>query len=217
MPFAVHFIMCLDLFVQDSSYLAACCVGNPHPGVLVDTGGGNKGEPFAVGTPFVVLRRNIILDRSSMIIRRHLEADHTRSINLDNDPMDHCHHAVARKGILPCLKHGMVHLCFDEIHLADVSLILLLCRDLPGIGRPEKNRPFTFSPSCVIGRVSEILNAIRGKLTFFFCRYVSDPKVPIADERLELAVRGLDGCASRSSSSKETAACTLSCGIFRRG
>ena len=56
---------------------------------------------------------------------------------------------------------GMADGRVDEIHLADVALVLLLSGDLLRVGRPAKDRAIAAAPAGVVGGVTEILRRRR--------------------------------------------------------
>ena len=82
----------------------------------------------------------------------------------------------------------MTDLRVDEIHLADVALILLERRDLLRVGRPDENRAIAVRPAGVVRGVAEVLHAIAGELRLAARCDVAHPQIPIADERAALAV-----------------------------
>src|SRR5687768_9403635 len=118
--------------------------------------------------------------------------------------MQHRDDPVAGKRAFPRLEHLLTDLRLDEVHVADVSLILLLRRDLPRIGRPEQDRAIAAHPTGVVGGVAEILHAIGGELPLLAGRDVPHPEVPVADERRALAV-GRDHCVSGATAPAATA------------
>ena len=60
-----------------------------------------------------------------MLVRQYLKADGARPLHIDDHALNHRDYLVAWQRILPCLQHRMSHFGLDEIHLADIPLILL--------------------------------------------------------------------------------------------
>src|SRR5688500_8338437 len=111
-----------------------------------------------------------------MILGRELEPRDAPGIDVDDDAMQHRDDAVAGKRILPRTKRRVTDRRLDEIHLADEPLILLLGRDLPRVGRPEKDGPIAAHPTRVVGRVAEILDAVGRELLLLPARDIADPE-----------------------------------------
>src|SRR6185503_2456524 len=76
----------------------------------------------------------------------------------------------------------------DEVHLADVALVLLLRGDLPRVGRPRHDRAVAGAPAGVVGGVAEVLHAVGGERLLLPALHVADPEVPVADEDAARAV-----------------------------
>ena len=157
------------------------------------------GRPLHVG-PVAAAAREVVAQRRAMLVGIHLESDHLRGIHVDDDPLDHRHHVVTREWILPGLQLWMARLGADEIHFADLALVLLERRDLLRVGRPHHDWPVAAGPPGVVGRVSEILHAVRRQRGFLAGGGVADPEVPIADEDGAFAVRRRHIISDRASS-----------------
>ncbi len=144
------------------------------------------GAPLHVGP--LAAARDVVAERRSVLVGRHLEPDDLSGIDLDADALNHRDRVVARQRILPRLQRRMPGVRVDEVHLADASLILLERRDLLRVRRPDEDRPIAARPSGVVRRVAEILHAVRGHGRLPAARDVAQPQIPIADERGALAV-----------------------------
>ena len=76
----------------------------------------------------------------------------------------------------------------DQVHVADVALVLLEGRDLPRVGRPEENRPVAPGPARVVGGVAEVLHAVGGELPLGAGREIADPEILVPDEGAQLPI-----------------------------
>src|SRR6266850_243386 len=124
-----------------------------------------------------------------MRIRRHLEANDTLVIHVDNDSFDLKDLVVARERILPGVKSRMADTGVNQIHFPDTAPVVLKRRYFFGIGRPQENGAIAFDPAGVVGRISKILHSISGQLRVLPRGSVAHPQVGIANERCALAVR----------------------------
>ena len=93
--------------------------------------------------------------------------------------------------ILPRAQHRVpaVDRRLDEIHVADLALVLLLRRDLLAVGRPRQRRRRARRPAGVARRVAEVLLAVGRELALLAGGDVAHPEVPVADEDRLAAVR----------------------------
>jgi hypothetical protein len=89
---------------------------------------------------------------------------------MDDDALDHGHDLVTWQRVFPGLQYRVAHFGLDEIHLADLALILLKSRDLLGVRRPGYDRPVALDPSGVVGRIAIVLDTVRRELFFRFGR-----------------------------------------------
>ncbi len=85
----------------------------------------------------------------------------------------------------------------DQIHLADVALVLLKRRDFLRVRRPHEDWPIAASPSGVVGGIAEILHAVLRQLRLLAGCDIAHPEVPVANERGLLLVRRRDVFAGR--------------------
>jgi len=123
-----------------------------------------------------------------MLVGRHLQPDHTAPIDVDDDALNGRDRFVARQRVFPRFQMRVPDARVDEIHLADVSLILLEGGDLFRIRRPEDDRPVAVAPAGIVGRVAEVLDAVRCERRFGARRHVAHPQVVVADEHRAPAV-----------------------------
>jgi hypothetical protein len=79
----------------------------------------------------------VVAERRAVLIRTFLQPCDFAGVRVDDDAMDHRHVFVARERILPRLEPRMADLGADEVHLADLALVLLEGRDLLRVGRPD--------------------------------------------------------------------------------
>jgi hypothetical protein len=129
-----------------------------------------------------------------MLVRRQLHAHDARGIGrreVDDHTLDHRHDRVARQWVLPRLQIGMADLGIDQIHLADLTLILLEGRDFLRVRRPHEDRTVATGPAGVVGGVAEILDAVGRQRRLAAGRHVAHPEIPVADKRHALRVRRL--------------------------
>src|SRR5262245_24393177 len=82
----------------------------------------------------------------------------------------------------------MANFGIDQVHLADLTLVLLEGRDLLRVGRPHEDRTVAAGPAGVVGGVAEILDAVGGQRRLAAGRSVAHPEIPVADERYALPV-----------------------------
>src|SRR2546422_4811943 len=136
-----------------------------------------------------------------MLVGLHLQARDAAAVHVDDDALDHRDDLVAGQRILPRLQRRMADLRVDEVHLADVALVLLEGRDLFRVRRPDENRAIAFRPAGVVGGVAEVLHAVGRERGFLAAGDVADPQIPVANERGALAVRRRHVAALRSAAS----------------
>ena len=161
--------------------------------VLVVARGGHERQMRSVRTPFDVSplaapAGNVVAQRRAVLIGGKLQADHLRTIQIDNHPLDRGHYFVARKRILPRFKLGMSDLALYQIHFSCTALVLLERRNLLRIWRPQQDGTIAVDPAGVVRRVPEILHAVRGQLRLLAARNVAHAKIPIPNEGGALAV-----------------------------
>src|SRR5581483_2465086 len=101
-----------------------------------------------------------------MLIGRHLEPHHARTINFDDHPLNGCDNFITWKRILPGLQRRMAKLGFHQVHLAYATLVLLESSNLLRVRRPEQNRAVAVDPASVVGSIAEIFYAVGSKLRF---------------------------------------------------
>ena len=109
-------------------------------------------------------------------------------------------------GYFHALQLGMADLGRDEVHVADLALILLERRDLLRVGRPDENRAIALDPASVVGGVAEVFHAVLRELRLLAGRDVAHPQIPIANERRLLAVGRQRLRRARAAASASTAA-----------
>src|SRR5512143_161669 len=158
-----------------------------------------------------------------MLIRRHLQAYDTGRVaaHVDDHALDRRNDAVAGEWILPGAELGVTDPRVDEIHLAHVALILLKRGDLLRIGRPDEDGAVAARPTGVVGRVTEVLDAIAGQLDLAIGRDIAHPQIPITNECGAIAVggqrlrRAISGAAPSASAAAATT--TARIGAIVRG
>ena len=136
-----------------------------------------KTRPFSTATCHVIAQGRAVL------IRIHLKTDDPAAVHVDDHPMNHRDDFVAGQRILPRLQRRMIDSRVDQVHFADVPLILLKRRNFFGIGRPQEDGPFAACPSGVVGGIAEILHAVGGQRRLGTRGDVAHPEIPVADER----------------------------------
>ena len=99
-----------------------------------------------------------------MRVRRHLQTDDPRGIDIDDDALNLEDLVVAGQRILPRFELRMADGGVHQIHLADAAAVVLKCRDLFRIRRPEQNRPIAAGPAGVVGCVAKIFHAVLREL-----------------------------------------------------
>ena len=117
-----------------------------------------------------------------MCVGRHLQANNFRRVRFDDDAVNR-DDRIARQRIFPFFEFRCADVRRNEIHIADVALVLLKSGDLFRIGRPAKNRAVAVRPARVVGRVAEIFHAVGRQMRFFSGRNIAHPQIPIADKR----------------------------------
>ena len=153
----------------------------------------DKGQASAVVAPLHVRplstpARHVVAQRGTVLIGIHLERHETPAVDLDHDTVNHGDDFVAGQRVLPRLERRMPDPGVDQIHLADVALILLKRGDLLRIRRPRDDRAIAACPSGIVGGVAEVLHAIGGERRFPARRDIAHPQVPVADEHRFRAV-----------------------------
>ena len=96
-------------------------------------------------------------------------------------------------GYFQALQHRVADLRLDEVHVADLALVLLVGGDLLRVGRPEDDGAVARRPAGVVGGVAEVLHAVGRERVLLPRRDVADPEVPVPDEHGALAVGRRDG------------------------
>src|SRR5512138_2290155 len=175
------------------------------------------GVPLDV-RPIAAATRDVIAQRRAVLIGRHLQPNDTRrgATEVDDHTLDHRDNAVAGQWVLPGAKLGVANLRRDEIHVADAPLVLLKCRDLPGIRGPHENGAIAVRPTGVVGGIAEVLDAVVRELCLMTGRDIAHPEIPVANERAELAVgRHRLGRPARSSASATATTATTTTGGVR--
>src|SRR6266550_8001272 len=147
------------------------------------------GIPLHVGPTIGATADDVIAQRRAMRIGRHLQTNNAPNIDIDHDAVNHGDRAVAGERILPRLQFRMADLRRDEVHVADVPLVLLERRDSPRVRRPDHDRSIAPYPAGVVGCVAKILLAVGGELGLATGCDIPNPEIVIANERRALAVR----------------------------
>ncbi len=166
--------------VEDVADRAGRRVGHAELLMLVIARGGHEREGRAIGAPLhvvplAVAAGQVVTERRPVLVGRHLQADNGLGSNIDHDAVNHRHDLVARQRVFPRLQGRVPDLRVDEVHLANLALVLLERRDLLRIGRPAHNRPVALRPAGVIGRVAEVRHAIGGQRRFRTSRDIAHP------------------------------------------
>ena len=207
-------------FVEHGAHVACRRVSHAEHGRLVIARGRHEGQLRGVGAPRHVGEAEVVAERGAMIVRVHLEADGRARIRVDDDAVQHRDVLVAGKRVLPLLKHRVPGFCFDEVHVADLALVLLERGDLSRVGRPERDGAIASGPAGVVGGVAEVLHAVGRQRPLLAGRHVADPEVPVLDEHRALAVgRGHRGAGARAAptAASPAAACAASSAHGRTG
>ena len=131
-------------------------------------------------SPMSMLSSDIARWKSGAISRRVTLPVSTSMI----DAGDHRDVRIAGERILPRAQHRMaaVDRRLDEVHVADLPLVLLLRRDLLAVGRPRQRRRRARRPAGVARRVAEVLHAVGRELALLAGGDVAHPEIPVADE-----------------------------------
>src|SRR5262249_45452138 len=127
--------------------------------------------------------RNVVAERRAVKVGWHLESHDRAGHGIDDDTMKCRNNGITRQRVLPGLEFRMADSRIDEIHLPDVAFVLLERRNLSRVGRPADNGPVASRPAGVVGRVTEILDAVLRQLHLVIRRNVTHPQIPIANER----------------------------------
>ena len=136
----------LDVLLEHFADLAGKGVGEAHLLLAMSTRGGYESEVFGIVGPlnvgpFAAAAGDVVAEGGAVLIRRHLDAHDLRAVDINNDALNHGHVRVAGEGIFPGFEFRMPDLGVDQIHFADLALVLLKGRDLFGIGRPGRGSP----------------------------------------------------------------------------
>jgi hypothetical protein len=129
---------------------------------------------------------DVVAQRRAMLVLIHLEANHFRAVDVDDDALDHRDELVARKRILPCAQRRMPRGRVHEIHLTGLALILLEGRDLLRVRRPLEHRAIAADSSRRCRCVPVIFHAVGRELLVRSRGQVPDPQVPVLDVRAYL-------------------------------
>ncbi len=185
--------------VEHGAHVAGGGVGHAEHGRLVVARRRHERQLRGVGAPGHVVQAEVVAERGAVIVGLHLEADRRAGVDVDDDALEHRHDLVARQRVLPRLEHGVPDLRLDEVHVADLALVLLEGGDLLRVGRPEHDGAVASRPAGVVGGVAEVLHAVGGQRLLLARRHVADPEVPVLDEHGALAVgrrHGVSGARS---------------------
>ena len=92
----------------------------------------------AVRAPVVVAHVDVVAERRAVEVGRHLQPRDLARVHVDDrrggsSPSTR----VAGQRVLPHAQRRVADRRLDEVHLADVALVLLLRRDLLRVGRPR--------------------------------------------------------------------------------
>ena len=187
------------LFVDVSDF-AGSGVSEAQFLVFVIAGSGDESERFRVRSPLDVFpaRRvvephaagDVVAEGGAVLVGRHFEADDGAGIRVDDDALDHGDGVIAGKRIFPLMQDRVADFCLDQVHVADVALVLLKGGNLFRVGRPEDDGAITRNPAGVVGSVAEVFDAVVGELRFMASSDVAEPKIPVADEDGALAIGG---------------------------
>src|SRR5256885_15991191 len=177
-----------DIFPKNVAYSSGAGVGDPKHFVLVVARSGDERHLRAVRIPLDIdpwpgsSANDVIAERRAMCVRRHLEANHARGVDVYYDAMNHRDRAVPRKGILPRLQRLVADSCVDQVHLTERPIILLERRNLAGIRRPDDDWPIASHPARVVSRVTKVFRAVGRQLRLPARCNVAHPQVVVANE-----------------------------------
>src|ERR1700722_6211243 len=99
----------------------------------------------------------------------------------------------------------------DQIHFADLALVLLKGRDFLGIGGPHYDRTIARGPSGVVGGVAIIFDSVESELGFLVGASVANPQIVVVNVCGVLLVGGLRVVA-RGASAASSASASAACG-----
>src|ERR1035437_6636630 len=205
LPASPRLVLSRYRLIEDSAYGAGRRLGAREHRLLVVAGSGHEREPGAVGTPLVVVHRDVVAQSSTVIIRHHLQADDASAVHLDDHTMEHRQDAVAGEREPPGAEHRVAHASLDVVVETDVAFVLLVRRDLLGIGGPEQDRAIAGAPAGVVGGVAEVLDAVGGEGPLLSRCDIAHPQVPVPNEDGVLSVRREHGIARGASAPAATA------------
>ncbi len=133
------FVVVLDAFLERGAHRAGVGIGDTEPLVPAVARGGNQGQRLAVRRPLQVVpvaRRvatDVITKARQALLRRHLEAYRSVVGDIDHHRLNHEHVLVPSERIFPLLQMRMAQPRVDQVHVADLALILLVSSDAFGI------------------------------------------------------------------------------------
>ena len=192
-PAVARFVKRLGFFLHHLADESRRRIGHAQLLALVVPRRRHECHRRTVRTPLHVapdlVARDVVAQRRSMLIGRHLQPRHLARLYVDDDPLNHRDRRIARQRVLPRLQHRMPDLRLDQVHLADAALILLIRGDLLRVGRPRHDWAIAVRPSRVVGRVAEVFHAVERQLRFLVGRHVANPQIPVTDEDRLLPVR----------------------------
>ena len=147
--------------------------------------GRDEAQLRPVRAPQVLAHVDVVFRHRAMEVRRHQQARHLAGVDVDDDAADHGDVGIAGERILPRAEHRVaaVDRRLDQVHVADLALVLLLRRDLLAVGRPRQRRRGAGRPAGVAGRVAEVLRAVGRELALLAGGDVAHPEIPVADEQ----------------------------------
>ena len=90
--------------------------------------------PLNIDPAFNPPTDDMIAKRRAVGIGRHLQPDHPRCVDIDDDALKHRDRAVAGERIFPCLQLRVAYFGGDEVHLTDAALVLLEGGNLARVG-----------------------------------------------------------------------------------
>ena len=147
----------------------------------------------AVRAPLHVAQADVVAERRAVVVGRHLEAG--RRAPVSTSMTTRCSIAIDLVAGQRELRDAQRRVAdrvdgrVDEVHLADLALVLLVGGDLLRVGRPEHDGAVAAAPAGVVGGVAEVLHAVGRQRRSCAGGDVAHPEVPVADEDRALAVR----------------------------
>ena len=146
-----------------------------------------------IRTPLVIAKcaiaRDVVAQRAASVVGGDFEPRHLCGVHVDDHAMNLDDLSILRQRIFPGFELRRTNIRRHQIHIADVTLILLKSRHLFRIRRPANYRTVAVRPARIVRRIAKIFDAVGRQLVLFTTCDVFNPQVPVLNVDGSFAVR----------------------------